>query len=112
MAAAKTRTLVERWLGAGDAGDLDEFDEYLHRDVVVHAPLGLSTSGVEAEKAVWRAALEAMPGLRHTVQEAVVEGTTIPVRAIVTGTLVGEFRRSSGGGSRLCSRPDGLRARQ
>jgi ketosteroid isomerase-like protein len=41
------QTVVFRWLAAGDAGDLDAFDELLHPDVVVHAPLGLSTTKVD-----------------------------------------------------------------
>ena len=89
--ATEAKTLVERWLEAGDSADLDMFDDCLHQDVVVHAPLGLSTTGLEAEKDVWRAALDAIPDLRHAVQEVVVEGPTIAVRVIVTGTLLREF---------------------
>jgi predicted ester cyclase len=87
----RTPTLLERWLQAGDAGDLDVFDDVLHPDVRVHAPLGLSTTGIEAEKEVWRAALRAMPDLRHDVQEVVVDDATIAVRTVVSGTLVGAF---------------------
>ena len=87
----RTPTLLERWLQAGDAGDLDVFDDLLHPDVRVHAPLGLSTTGIEAEKEVWRAALRAMPDLRHDVQEVVVDDATIAVRTVVSGTLVGAF---------------------
>jgi ketosteroid isomerase-like protein len=61
VAADPRRTVVGRWLAAGDAGDLDAFDDLLHPDAVVHAPLGLSTNSAEAEKAVWREALDAMP---------------------------------------------------
>ena len=32
--ATETRTLVERWLEAGDSADLDAFDACLHHDVV------------------------------------------------------------------------------
>ena len=56
----KGDSLLERWFAAGDAGDLDVFDEVLDPEVVVHAPMGLSTLGPEAEKAVWRDALRAM----------------------------------------------------
>ena len=87
----KEDTLLERWLAAADAGELDAFDEYLHPDVVVHAPLGLSSHGIDEEKAVWRRALEAMPGLRHEVQEVVTEGSSTVARVVVTGTLVREF---------------------
>ena len=55
-----------RWLTAGDAGELDVFDELLHPDAVVHAPAGLSTASAAEEKAVWQDALTAIPDLRHT----------------------------------------------
>lgn len=84
-------TVVGRWLAAGDAGDLDAFDELLHPDAVIHAPAGLSTAGAAEEKAVWREALAAMPDLRHAVQEVVVEGSVEMARVVVTGTLTAEF---------------------
>jgi predicted ester cyclase len=91
-------SLLERWFAAGDEGDLDAFDEFLDPDVVVHAPMGLSTKGPEAEKAVWRDALRAMPDIRHDLQEVVSVGSTIAARAVVTGTLLGEFAGISGNG--------------
>jgi predicted ester cyclase len=85
------QTVVFRWLAAGDAGDFDAFDELLHPDVVVHAPLGLSTTSADDEKAVWRAALASMPDLRHEVQEVVVDGDVEMARVVVTGTMVSSF---------------------
>lgn len=82
---------IERWLAAGDAGDLDAFDDLLHPDVVVHAPAGLSTTSSEAEKAVWRDARSAIPDLRHAVQEVLVDGDLQMARVVVTGTMAGEF---------------------
>lgn len=84
-------SLLERWFAAGDAGDFDAFDDFLHPDVVVHAPMGLSSEGPEAEKAVWRDALRAMPDIRHDIQEVISVGHTIAARAVVTGTLQGDF---------------------
>jgi steroid delta-isomerase-like uncharacterized protein len=84
-------SLLERWFAAGDAGDLDAFDDFLHPDVVVHAPMGLSSEGPDAEKAVWRDALRAMPDIRHEIQEVISVGPTIAARAVVTGTLQGDF---------------------
>ena len=81
------RTTVSRWLAAGDAGHLDAFDDLLHSDVIVHAPLGLSTASAEEEKAVWKEALAAMPDLSHHVQEVVVDGDTEMARVVVTGTM-------------------------
>jgi steroid delta-isomerase-like uncharacterized protein len=84
-------TVLRAWLAAGDRGDLDEFDRYLHPDVVVHAPLGLSTTGVDAEKAVWVDARSAMPDIRHDVRETVGQGSRAVARVVVTGTLSGDF---------------------
>ena len=87
------RSIVERWFEAGDSGDLERFEEVLAPDVVVHAPMGLSSRGIEAERRVWRAALEALPGLRHDVQEVVAAGDAVVARAVVTGT----FAKTIGG---------------
>ena len=84
-------SLLERWFAAGDAGDFSSFGDFLHPDVVVHAPMGLSSEGPEAEKEVWRDALRAMPDIRHDIQEVISDGSTIAARAIVTGTLKGDF---------------------
>ena len=84
-------SLLHRWFAAGDAGDLDAFDDLLHEDVVVHAPLGLATNGREAEKAVWKRGLQGVPDILHEIQETVSAGSTIVARVIVTGTHRGEF---------------------
>lgn len=83
--------VVARWLAAGDAGDVEAFDDLLHRDVVVHAPRGLSSEDLESEKQVWRDAVTAMPDLHHDVQEVVVQGNVEMAHVIVTGTLRHEF---------------------
>lgn len=93
-------SIIERWFEAGDSGDLDLFGELLHPDVVVHAPLGLSTRGVEAERDVWRAVRHAVPGLRHEIQEVVAEGSSVAARVVVTGTFAGSL-----GGLRPTGRP-------
>ena len=90
--------MVSRWLAAGDAGDFDAFDELLDPDVVVHAPLGLSTADVDDEKAVWEEALAAMPDLRHDVQEVVVNGNVEMARVVVTGTMAASFGGVEGSG--------------
>ena len=95
---ADEETLLHTWMAAGDAGDVERFDDCLHTDVIVHAPAGLSTNGIEAEKEVWRAAKAAMPDLRHAIQEVVASGSTIAARVIVTGTLHGTFGGISGSG--------------
>lgn len=96
-------TVVFRWLAAGDAGDLDVFDELLHEDVIIHAPLGLSTNSVAEEKAVWAQALASMPDLRHEVQEVVVDGDVEMARVVVTGTMSKSFAgvETAGGSFRI-----------
>ena len=91
-------SVVARWLAAGDSGDLEAFDDLLHRDVVVHAPRGLSTEDLESEKQVWRDAVTAMPDLRHEVQEVVAQGNVEMARVIVTGTLRHDFAGVPGSG--------------
>jgi ketosteroid isomerase-like protein len=90
--------VIVRWLEAGDGGDVDQFDDLLHADAVIHAPRGLSTDSREAEKSVWLAAIAAMPDLRHEVQEVIVDGDTEMARVVVTGTLVAEFGGFPGSG--------------
>jgi predicted ester cyclase len=92
------QTVVFRWLAAGDAGDLDAFDELLHSDSIVHAPAGLSTATADEEKAVWKDALAAMPDLRHEVQEVLVDGHVEMARVVVTGTMAAGFAGVGGTG--------------
>ena len=91
-------TVVFRWLTAGDARDLDVFDDLLHPDAVIHAPAGLSTASAAEEKAVWQDALTAIPDLRHTVQEVVVDSNVEMARVVVTGTMAGSFGGVEGTG--------------
>ena len=91
-------SLLQRWFAAGDSGDIAAFDELLHPDVVVHAPLGLSTRGREAEKKVWEEGLAAMPGIRHEIQDVFVAKSTEAARAVVTGTLLNDFGGIAGSG--------------
>ena len=94
-------SLLHRLAVAGDSGDLDAFDELLHLDVLVHAPLGLSTSSRDAEKAVWRDAKAAIPDIRHDVREVFRDGDTLIARVVVTGTLIGDFAGLQGNGQRF-----------
>ena len=92
---------LQEWLRAGDAGNLDAFDEYIHTDVIVHAPLGLWSEGLNVEKEVWKTVLSAFPDLHHQVQEVVTTGSTIAARVVVTGTHRGEFRGIPATGKRF-----------
>jgi len=83
--------IITRWLSAGDAGQFEAFDALLKADVIVHAPGGLSTSSCAGEVAVWRAAREAVPDLRHDVQEVLVGDKVEMARVIVSGTIKKDF---------------------
>jgi predicted ester cyclase len=74
---------------AGDAGDLDSFAQYLHEDVVVHAPAGLSTRGLADEQDSWRRAKAAIPDLQHNLLEVLADGDAVAARCVVSGTLSG-----------------------
>ena len=76
---------------AGDAGDIDSFATYLHHDVVVHAPMGLSTSGLVAEQESWRRAKSAIHDLHHQFLSVVRNGRLEAAQSVVTGTLNGTY---------------------
>src|SRR6476469_166689 len=59
-AMSTRRSLLREMYLAGDSGQVERFDDLLHHDVIVHAPFGLSTVGLGAEKASWQQALAAM----------------------------------------------------
>jgi len=84
-------SLLPGLFAAGDAGDLDTFDQYLHDDVVVHAPAGLSTVGLEAERESWRKGKSAMPDIRHEFIDVLVGEGTVAARTVVTGTMSGSY---------------------
>ena len=84
-------SLLEQLFASGDAGELDRFSALLHDSVVVHAPFGLSTVGVEAERESWRRARAAMPDLSHEFRAVTCDGSYESARCVVTGTLTGEY---------------------
>ncbi len=83
--------LLVRLFAAGDAGDLNAFDQYLHDDVVVHAPAGLSTVGLDNERESWRKARSAVPDLHHQFIDVFSSPTAEAARCVVTGTMCGSY---------------------
>jgi predicted ester cyclase len=84
-------SLIAGLFAAGDAGDLEAFDQYLHDDVVVHAPAGLSTVGLDSERESWRKAKAAIPDLHHEFVDEFSSPDAEAARAIVTGTMHGTY---------------------
>jgi len=83
--------LLPGLFAAGDAGDVDSFDQYLHDDVVVHAPAGLSTVGLDGERESWRKAKLSMPDLHHEFIDVLSGPQVVAARTVVTGTLRGSY---------------------
>jgi len=85
------KSMLERLFAAGDAGEVGSFTMYLHHDVVVHAPMGLSTVGLVAEQDSWRKAKSAMRDLHHQFLSVLQNGTLEAARCVVTGILDGTY---------------------
>ena len=87
----ETESVLEQLFAAGDAGDIGNFSTYLHHDVVVHAPMELSTVGLAAEQESWRKAKSAVRDLHHQFLSVLQNGTLEAARCVVTGTLDGTY---------------------
>lgn len=94
-------SLLVRLFAAGDAGDLAAFEQFLHDDVVVHAPADLSTRGLESERESWRKARAAMPGLHHEFVDVLTTPSLEAARTVVTGTFSGTYGGLSAQGRRF-----------
>jgi predicted ester cyclase len=86
-----SRSLLESVFAAGDVGNVDAFGQFMHDDVVVHAPAGLSTRGLDSEKESWRNAVSAMKGLHHEFVDVLVTPSLEAARTVVTGTFSGTY---------------------
>ncbi|MBE0686958.1 MAG: ester cyclase [Anaerolineaceae bacterium] len=93
------QSLLDRLFTAGDAGDLDAFDQYLHDDVVVHAPAELSTVGLDSERESWRKARSSMLDLHHQFIDVFSNPTAEAMRCVVTGTMRGSYGEFSSEGN-------------
>jgi len=94
-------SLLELLFAAGDRGDVDSFGLYLNTDVVVHAPAGLSTVGIEEEQESWRKAKAAMPDLRHEFVDVLKTGSHEAARTVVSGTMSGSYGGLTAAGRRF-----------
>lgn len=92
------QSLLHDLVANGDAGNIDAFDKYLHQDVIVHAPAGLSTVGLVNEQASRRQAKSAMPDLHHEFLEQLSDGDTLAAQCIASGTLDGQLSNLSAQG--------------
>ena len=93
-----TESVLEQLFAAGDAGNVDTFAMYLHDNVVVHAPMGLSTVGLAAEQESWRRAKSVMRDLHHEFLSVLQNEKLEAARCVVTGTLDGTYGGIAGSG--------------
>lgn len=61
-------SLLRGYLAAGDAGELDDLNKYLHEDVIIHDPGSQTTHSLDQEKETWLKAREAMPRPRIEIK--------------------------------------------
>ena len=94
-------SLLQGFFAAGDVGSVESFSKYLTDDVVVHAPFGLSTVGIEAEAESWRKAKAAIADLKHEFLDVLTEGDALSARCRVTGTMRGTYGEISSEGRRF-----------
>jgi len=94
-------SVIKLLFATGDAGDVDSFGLYLHDDVVVHAPAGLSTVGIESEKDSWRKAKSAIPNLHHEFMEVLTTSSREAARIVVSGTMRGTYGGLTSDGRRF-----------
>ena len=83
--------LLRGYLATGDAGDIEALDRYVHHDVVVHEPGGMTAKGLDHELETWRSARVAMLGLHHEIQQVVSGDSAIAARVVISGNLHGKF---------------------
>jgi predicted SnoaL-like aldol condensation-catalyzing enzyme len=76
------KAIVERMYAAANAGDVDAVEEIFAPDFYSH-PMG--TTGTEAVKHAWRAILERHPDLRATIDDMLIDGDKVALRATVHG---------------------------
>ena len=86
------KSLVRRFYGAMDAGDLDAMDELVAENYVDHNPppfpgLGQGRDGL---KQAFQIFLEATPG-RHEIEDQIAEGDRVVTRLTASGTHEGEL---------------------
>ena len=83
--------IVRGYLDDGDRNDAAALVGWLHEDVEVHSPGGVTTIGAATQAASWAAAHAGLGSLRHHVEEIVANGDAVAARVTVTGTHRGEF---------------------
>ncbi|NKZ01955.1 ester cyclase [Nocardiopsis alborubida] len=87
MSDTNLRDFYERYVEALNAREFDRMDEFVHESIVMHS----EPSSREALVAQLNSIVDAVPDFHWEVQEFAVNGDSIAVRAINTGTPTKEW---------------------
>ncbi|MFI9805640.1 ester cyclase [Streptomyces sp. NPDC052301] len=83
--------LARRFYQAFDTADPDLLDQVLAQDWTPQPPVPGNPGGPEGQKQTLRFLHSVFEDLRYQVDDVVVEGSTVAVRARLSGRQVGEF---------------------
>lgn len=89
------KATFRRFHDALNTGDVDliakTIDEVVAPDVLLHAPLPVGATGVQALKDVMTILHRAYPDLHLTIEDLIAEGDKVVGRNAITGTHRGEY---------------------
>ena len=92
MSAEESKTIVRRFWGVWEEGNIDLVDELLAPDYINHTPASPDQpTGPEGVKGVVAMFRSAIPDLRVVVEDMVAEGDKVAVRYTLEGTHEGEL---------------------
>ncbi len=92
MSTEENKALVRHAYQELNKGNLAYIDEGFAADVVVHAPGGQETHGLEEGKQLFTKLWRAFPDHHETVNDMVAEADKVVARTRWTGTHQGEFQ--------------------
>ena len=87
----ENKAIVRRWLGEMDKHNFKIIDEVVSPDLRFHFPWNPTPMTFEEYKQFVHTVYEAMPDLRHKIEDLIAEGDTVVMRATDTATHKGEF---------------------
>jgi len=94
MSVEEIKALERHWfemMNKGKAATMTEIDETCAANVVFHSGLGRDIRGINDYKKFMSEFYDALPDIRFTLDDVVVEGDKAVTRYTVTGTHKGAF---------------------
>ena len=87
----QNKAIVRRWLEEMDKHNFEIIDEVVSPDLRFHFPGNPTPMTFEEYKQFVHSVYEAMPDLRHKIEDLIAEGDSVVMRATDTATHKGEF---------------------